>query len=126
MYTQKIAIIFDHSQGHNGSWSQQIRPGKQILPKQNNPVAHLHYLYFITLNSTEIKFCYKGRLEDTIVFGGNLWVAFLYLQGIPKQNTQAEFFGVRQVYVTKSCQQIWWRVKQPFILSVLHHIWGKQ
>ena len=29
--------------------SQWIRPGKQILPKQNNPVAHLHHLYFIRL-----------------------------------------------------------------------------
>ena len=25
---------------------QYIRPGKQILPKQNNPVANLHHLYF--------------------------------------------------------------------------------
>ena len=24
-----------------------IRPGKQINPKQNNPVAHLRHLYFI-------------------------------------------------------------------------------
>ena len=27
--------------------SQYIRPGKQILPKQNNPVANVHHLYFI-------------------------------------------------------------------------------
>ena len=39
MYFHKIAIIFDHSR----------RLGKQILPKQNNPIAHLHHLYFITL-----------------------------------------------------------------------------
>ena len=26
------------------------------------------------------------------------------------------FFCVRQVYYPKPCQQIWWRVKQPFIL----------
>ena len=37
MYTQKIAIIFDHVKSHNGSWSQYIRPGKRILGKQIRP-----------------------------------------------------------------------------------------
>ena len=34
------------------------------------------------------------------------------------------FFCVRQVYFTKSCQQIWVRVNQPFI-PFIHHIWGE-
>ena len=33
-------------------------------------------------------------------------------------------FCVRQVYFTKSCQQIWVHVNQPFI-SFIHHIWGE-
>ena len=33
-------------------------------------------------------------------------------------------FCVRQVYLTKSCQQIWVRVNQHFILFI-HHIWGE-
>ena len=33
-------------------------------------------------------------------------------------------FCVRQVYFAKSCQQIWARVKQPFI-PFIHHIWGE-
>ena len=55
----------------------------------------------------------------------NLWVhvAFLYLKGRPKKTGQ--IFCVRQAYFTKSCQQIWWCVKQPFILFI-HLIWGKQ
>ena len=34
------------------------------------------------------------------------------------------FFCVRQVYFTKSCQQIWVRVNQPFI-TFIRHIWGE-
>ena len=33
-------------------------------------------------------------------------------------------FCVRQVCFTKSCQQIWGCVNQPFILFI-HHIWGE-
>ena len=33
-------------------------------------------------------------------------------------------FCVRQVYFTTSCQQVWGRVNQPFILFI-HHIWGE-
>ena len=33
-------------------------------------------------------------------------------------------FCVQQVYFTKSCQQIWVRVNQPFI-PFIHHIWGE-
>ena len=33
-------------------------------------------------------------------------------------------FCVRQVYFTKSCQQIWVSVNQPFI-PFKHHIWGE-
>ena len=40
------------------------------------------------------------------------------------EKNQVEFFCVRQVYFTKSCQQIWVRVNQPFI-PFIHHIWGE-
>ena len=37
---------------------------KKILRKQNNPVAHLHHLYFIRLigQHRNLILCYKGRL----------------------------------------------------------------
>ena len=34
------------------------------------------------------------------------------------ENKSAEFFCVRQVYFTDSCQQIWGCVNQPFILFI--------
>ena len=37
------------------------------------------------------------------------------------ENKSGRIFCVRQVYFTKSCQQVWGRVTQPFI----HHIWGE-
>ena len=37
-----------------------------------------------------------------------------------KTINEAEFFWVRQVYFTESCQQIWWRVNQLFILFIDH------
>ena len=40
------------------------------------------------------------------------------------ENKSGQIFCVRQVYFTKSCQQICGRVNQPFILFI-HHIWGK-
>ena len=41
------------------------------------------------------------------------------------ENKSGQIFCVRHVYCTKSCQQIWWHVNQPFILFI-HQIWGKQ
>ena len=40
------------------------------------------------------------------------------------ENKSGLTFCVRQVYLTKSCQQIWVRVNQHFIL-LIHHIWGE-
>ena len=40
------------------------------------------------------------------------------------ENKSGRMFCVRQVYFTKSCQQVWGRVNQPFILFI-HHIWGE-
>ena len=40
------------------------------------------------------------------------------------ENKSGRIFCVRQVYLTKSCQQIWVRVNQHFILCI-HHIWGE-
>ena len=40
------------------------------------------------------------------------------------ENKSGRIFCVRQIYFTKSCQQVWGRVNQPFILFI-HHIWGE-
>ena len=40
------------------------------------------------------------------------------------ENKSGRIFCVRQVYFTKSCQQVWGRVNQPFILFI-RHIWGE-
>ena len=37
------------------------------------------------------------------------------------ENKSGRIFCIRQVYFTKSCQQVWGRVNQPFILFI-HHI----
>ena len=39
------------------------------------------------------------------------------------ENKSGRIFCFRQVYFTKSCQQIWGCVNQPFIL-LIQHIWG--
>ena len=41
-----------------------------------------------------------------------------------QENKSGRMFCVRQVYFTESCQQVWGRVDQPFILFI-HHIWGE-
>ena len=40
------------------------------------------------------------------------------------ENKSGRIFCVRQVYLTKSCQQLWERVNQHFILFI-YHIWGE-
>ena len=40
------------------------------------------------------------------------------------ENKSGRIFCVGQVYFTKSCQQVWGRVNQPFI-PYIHHIWGE-
>ena len=40
------------------------------------------------------------------------------------ENKSGRIFCVRQVYFTKSCQQVWGGVTQPFILFI-RHIWGE-
>ena len=40
------------------------------------------------------------------------------------ENESGRIFCVRQVYLTKSYQQLWARVNQHFILFI-HHIWGE-
>ena len=40
------------------------------------------------------------------------------------EDKSGRIFSVRQVYFTKSCQQVGGRVNQPFILFI-HHIWGE-
>ena len=42
------------------------------------------------------------------------------------ENKSGRIFCVRQVYFQKSCQQIWERVSQSFLLFIPHHIWGER
>ena len=111
--------------------SQYIRPGKQILPKQNNPVAHLHHLYFIRLihslsnhsvgatmdNWTAPKYNF---MKHTIVLGGSQFTHCIPLskREAKIKKTSGQIFCVGQVYFTskssKSWRQIWWRINQPF------------
>ena len=42
----------------------------------------------------------------------------------PGKKKSGRIFCVRQVYFTRSCQQIWVRVNEPFI-PFIHHIWGE-
>ena len=72
MYTQKIAIIFDHI--------------RAIMSLDHS------------------------RLDLENKFLENKW---------------RQIFCVRQVYFTKSCQQNWGGVNQPFILFI-HHIWDEK
>ena len=90
--------------------SQQIRPGKQILPKQNNPVAHLHHLYFIRLihsltnrsvgetmdNWTARNIILFNKRQSSVV-AKNLHVAFLCLKG-GQYKKSGRIFCVRQGY----------------------------
>ena len=63
-----LIVSFVHLIHRNHLWRQQIRRGKQILPKQIHVCAHLYHLYFIIL-------CYKGR-KDTIVPGGSQFTCY--------------------------------------------------
>ena len=51
-------------------------------------------------------------------------MALDHLRLIRPGKKSGRIFCVRQVYFTKSCQQIWVRVNQPFI-PFIHHIWGE-
>ena len=42
----------------------------------------------------------------------------------PGKKKSGQIFCLWQVYFTRSCQQIWVRVNEPFIPFV-HHIWGE-
>ena len=41
------------------------------------------------------------------------------------ENKSGRIFCVRQVYFSNSCQQIWVRANQPFLLFI-HHVWGER
>ena len=49
----------------------------------------------------------------------------LGLENIFLENKSVRIFCFRQVCFTKSCQQIWGCVKQPFILFIHHTVWGE-
>ena len=48
----------------------------------------------------------------------------LGLENIFLENKSGRIFCIRQVYFTVSCQQVWGRVNQRFILFI-HHTWGE-
>ena len=87
--------------------SMQIRPEKEILPKQNNPVAnHLNFITTLIL--------YSSFMKHTIVLGGSQFTRCIPLsKRVAKIKNQA---GSGH-FASKSWRQIWWRVNQPFITS---------
>ena len=84
--------------------SMQIRPEKQILPKQNNPVAnHLNFITTLIL--------YSSFMKHTIVLGGSQFTRCIPLsKRVAKIKNQAG----SGYFASKSWRQIWWRVNQPF------------
>ena len=84
--------------------SMQIRPEKQILPKQNNPVAnHLNFITTLIL--------YRSFMKHTIVLGGSQFTRCIPLsKRVAKIKNQAG----SGYFARKSWRQIWWRVNQPF------------
>ena len=92
----KIAIM--HVRSH------LIRPGKQILPKQNNPVAHhlnftrlIHSLSDHSVGETVDNWTFPKHnfMRHTIVLGGSQFIRCIPLsKREAKVKTQAEFFDV--------------------------------
>ena len=53
MYTQEIAIAFDHS---------RLGLGNKFFSKRNNPIAHLHELYDIfKVNLANVKYNFMNK-----------------------------------------------------------------
>ena len=74
-------------------------------------------LYVHPKNSNHLRSHLRARVLDHSIRRLGLENKFL-------ENKSGRIFWVRQVYFTKSCQQVWGRVTQPFILFI-HHIWGE-
>ena len=117
--------------------SQQIRPRKQILPKQKklNPVTHLHCLYFIRLIHSLSSHSVGETNRDNWISPKHNFMQHKRVLGcsqftrcIPLSKRKAKIkkklgrsfcvskkICVRQVYFTsKSWRQIWWCVNQYF------------
>ena len=107
----ELIVLYVHPKNSNHLRSQSraimALDHKRLVPsKQNNPVAHLHHLYFIRLigRHRNLISCYKGRLEDTIVLGGSQFTRLIYRlhwalsKSEAKIKNQAEIFRVWQVY----------------------------
>ena len=90
----RVNSLYVHPKNSNHLRSKQIRSGKQIIPKQNNSVAHLYttlVFYKVNWTARNIILCYKCRLYKTIVLGGSqltccsFQVAFLCQKGGQKK-----------------------------------------
>ena len=90
-----------------------IRTQTTVSPTQNTPPlqAKLIALYVHPKNSNYL----RSHLRATMA---------LDRSRLGLENKSGRIFCVRQVYFTKSCQQVWGRVNQPFI-PFIHHIWGE-
>ena len=81
----------------------------------NKSYIELIALYVHPKNSNQLRSHLRARTLDHSRLG---------LENKFLENKSGRIFCVRQVYFTKSCQQVWGRVNQPFILFI-HHIWGE-
>ena len=102
-----LIVSFVHLINRNHLWPQQIRRGKQILPKQNHLCTQLHHLYFIILR-------YKGR-KDTIVPGGSQFTRNNLSVSLCLKEIQNEFKSGRIIFVCVArYNSSWSRENQPF------------
>ena len=86
------------------------------------PLTHLdRWLAFFTKFPRDYR-CSQTKNSIAIIMA--LDHSRLGLENRFLENKSGRIFCVGQVYFTKSCQQVWGRVNQPFILFI-HHIWGE-
>ena len=90
-----------------------IRTQTTVSPTQNTPAlqAKLIALYVRPKNSNYL----RSHLRAIMALDHSR---------LGLENKSDRIFCVRQVYFTKSCQQVWGSVNQPFILFI-HQIWGE-
>ena len=88
----------------------------QIVQEWTKSYIVLIALYVHPKNSNH----FRSHYRDIMVLDHSI----LGLENKFLETNQEEFFAFDNFSFTRSCQQIWGRVNQPFILFI-HHIWGE-
>ena len=99
--------------------------------KLRSVVAHAYTSQTFAKTTAEVSLSFTNRELKIETFSGRQEPLWLLITAVdkasktnPRKTTQAEFFCVRQVYFTNSCQQIWGCVNQPFILFIHDLRWN--